>query len=330
MGNWFLPFTAFLCALGAWGLARAQETAPEAELPKGVIAVPLKVFANRLFIPITLNGEATCEGLLDTGSEVTLINKARVKLTKPRLGATQQLEGAFVGGLGAQRVTLDSLAIGAYTGKEVPAAQVEQRKGQKLELIDMLLGMDFLGRFRFTLDFARERFLLWTVRAELGKAPAGIERLRLAVQRPYASDGNRPRVYGTVNEKHRVSFLVDTGADGPLFVAFKKPEEYGFQLAEALTGLARINDGGVSRELPMRNATYARLDFEGMSFADVPGKVLDASAVTGALAKQDLAAFYNILGTPFLKTCSAVHFDLAERAVYLERAKPSGAGEGKK
>src|SRR3990172_7857317 len=133
--SWFLPFTAFLCALGAWGLACAQETAPEAELPKGVIAVPLKVFANRLFIPITLNGEATCEGLLDTGSEVTLINKARVKLTKPRLGTTQQLEGAFVGGLGAQRVTLDSLAIGAYMGKEVPAAQIEQRKGQKLELI---------------------------------------------------------------------------------------------------------------------------------------------------------------------------------------------------
>ncbi len=318
--RFILIFIEFAWLLLAGARVFALELDVKSQLPKGATSIPLKVFADRPFITVTINGGTACECVIDTGSEVTLLNKARVPLKNVRVGAVDRLEGSFVGALEGQRMTLDSLAFGDYVLKNVGLTMVDHKPGQKLAQLDMILGIDVLSKLRFTLDFANERFIVWAGRSEFPKPAENLERLRVAIQR--GSGDERPHVVATVNQKTRVSFLLDSGADGS-FVALQKFSEYGLQAEGPPTGMARINDGNTQRELHLFKTRFARLDIDKTSFLDVPTRVIDASTVVGPLARQDLNSFYNILGLPFLKTLQAVHFDMPGRTLYMDRVKAS-------
>jgi predicted aspartyl protease len=311
---------------------RAQEPsppslAPVAEPVVGGTALPLKVFADRCFVPVTLNGTIPCEAILDTGSEATLLNRARVEVKDLRPAGAVQLQGSHVGALGAESVMLDSLSLGACVLRNVPIGAIRHGKDQTLGMLDLILGMDVLRPRRFTCDFEKERFVLWEPKTELPKPGAGIERLRLPLGRSSSDPGTRPWVNGTVNGKLRALFLVDTGAGPVVLLNLKKPEECAVPLAGPPCAVVSANDGGHAKRLSLFRATLAKFELDRMVFENVPAEVLDASPVVGPLLRQELGCTYNVIGTAFLKTLKAVHFDLPGRALYLDRAAPGAEPE---
>lgn len=321
----FLAFGLMLHAVVA--VAQEPSPAPAAGPVRGGTALPLKVFADRCFIPVTLNGTVQCEAILDTGSEATLLNRARVEVKDLRPAGAVQLQGSQVGALGAESVLLDSLAIGACVLRNVPVGAIRHGKGQTLEMLDLILGMDVLRPRRFTCDFENQRFVLWEPKTELPKPAAGIERLRLALGRSSSDPGTRPWVNGTVNGKLRALFLVDTGAGPVVLLSLKKPEECDVPLTGPPCAVVSANDGGNTKRLSLFRATLAKFELDRMAFENVPAEVLDASPVVGPLLRQELGCTYNVIGTTFLKTLKAVHFDLPGRALYLDRAAPGAAPE---
>ena len=309
---------------GAAGSAEPSAPPKKPEEPE-VVRLPMKLFADRLFVPVTLNGETECECLVDTGSETTLLNRARVNVKNLRLVGTEQLEGAELGRTGVERVKLDSLALGSCVLPNVTISALRHGKGQKLELVNMLIGMDILSRCRFTLDFENSEFLLWATKKEIPKAAAGVQRARLPVSRASFDTLTRPRVYATVNGKTRTMFLVDTGGGPLMFVAARKLEEYGLKKSGRVAAHAVLNDGGKSRQLPFYSLSFDKLSLDCLDFAEVPAQVLDASTVAGPVMRQELPMIYNIIGTSFMKHLKAVHFDMVGRTVYLDRPAPEEA-----
>lgn len=309
-----------MCALAAAEQPAPALAAQPSDLPKDAVAIPMRLFADRVFITAKVNDEANAECLIDTGAEISLINKARVKLKNLQITGTEQLQGAFVGGVAMQKAILPSLQIGERVHKNIGIGVIDHREGQKLGQIDMLLGMDVLARTRFTLDFEHERLILWAFRSPLPDAPKGYERERLPLRR--GTGESLPKVDGVLNGKTRVNFLVDSGAGGPFFVAFQKLSEYGFDDGAAEVGRLRLNDGGKGTELIIRETVFKRLEFGKLAVENVSGRVIDASVGVGPLAKQDLQAGNNVLGTPFLKRLSAAHFDMPGGCLYFDRKKP--------
>ncbi|MCZ7646500.1 MAG: pepsin/retropepsin-like aspartic protease family protein [Planctomycetota bacterium] len=307
------------CSLLTTFLLAGEPAVPPA--PEGTKAVPFKIVSNRLFIPVRINGAVECEGIIDTGSEVTLMNLARVKVADLKVLGTQQLEGSFVGGLGAQRAVADALKLGEHEYPQVALGAFRHGPGQALERVDFILGMDFLGRSPFSLELANGRMLLWPFRAKLPDPPEGIERAALPTHRSPADSTTRPRVYGSVNGA-RTPFLVDTGAESLLFAALKAPADLGLDPLGALAGYAQVNDGGQARRVELRAATFEKVEFGTMRFEKTAGRVLDAAQLKSPLARQDLAAYYNVVGFAFLKDLYAVHFDLPGQRIYFDRKKP--------
>ena len=91
---------------------------------------------------------------------MTLLNRARVQLKDLRVGFGETAQGVFVGEIRAQHAVLKKLALGDNARESVPISTIQHGKGQALELIDMVLGMDVLEATRFTIDFKNSRILL--------------------------------------------------------------------------------------------------------------------------------------------------------------------------
>ena len=316
------PLASLLLLIAAAALSAdaPPSVSQSSELPKGVIAVPFEIKGERLFVAAKLNDETACVCLIDTGSEVTLINRARITVKNLRAGGFESLQGAFVGGIQSQPAVLKKLELGGEVLQDCPVSVVHHGAGTALEQIDMLLGMDLLGRARFTVDFKNNRLLFWPVGAALPREAAGIERVKLAVMRGFKDDGVRPRIEARVNGKTATQFLLDFGADTPLVVATRDFKELGFVPAEDPAGALNIASAQGNLTLMFYRQPWPKLEFGTMSFERVDGRILAASSVP-PLAKQELQSSYNILGTPFLKTFDAIHIDMPTRTVYFDRQK---------
>ncbi|HYF47786.1 MAG TPA: tetratricopeptide repeat protein [Planctomycetota bacterium] len=297
-----------------------KQPAEKPEYPEGTTTIPFRIFANRVFVPIRLNDKVDAEGLLDTGAEVSIINRARVKIDLPQVGS-ENLHGDMIGKLAVKTVSLASLSIGKVTPKKLSIGAVEQGAGTKFENVDFLLGMDVLGKWRFTLDFEHSLLVLWPEKSKLPPASAGIDRVQTGVVSPPAGAATRPFVLSTLNQKHTATFLIDTAADAPMFVAFQKPSDMGLATQPTASGAVTLHDGGKKMELSFYPATFATLSIgpKGI-FNEVAGRVVDASAVKNSLTQQDLK-FLNVIGLPFLKTLRALHVDMPAKTVWLDREK---------
>jgi hypothetical protein len=316
----------WIAVLGALAAPAGEEPAPKAAPPDPAGAVvPLKVFADRCFIPVTLNGAVACEAILDTGSEATLLNRARVEVKDLRPAGVSQLQGAHVGAVGAEQVVLDSLALGDCLLRNVSIGAIRHGKDQQLGMLDLILGMDVLGTRRFTLDFESRRFVWWAPKAALPPAGPGVERIRVPLGRSTADPGTRPWAEGIANGKHRALFLVDTGAGPVLLLNLKKPEDAVLPLDGPLCARLPVNDGGNRRELSIFRANLTKLELGHAAFENVSAEVLDASPVVGPVLRQELGYGYHTIGTTFLKTLKAVHFDFPGRAILLDRATNNAA-----
>jgi len=189
----------------------------------------------------------------------------------------------------------------------------------KFANIDFVLGMDVLSRMRFTIDFENSQLILWPPGAKLPAVQPGVERIQLVLTKQVNASAIRPCIFATVNEKNTATFLIDTGADAPMYVAFKKPAELGFTGPPA-TAAASVYDGNLRIDLPVHMTTFSTLTAGKAVFKDVEARVVDASGINSPVTKGNLM-FLNVIGTPFLKTMNAVHFDIAGRTVAIDRNK---------
>lgn len=108
-------------------------------------------------VPVRVNG-VTVDALVDTGAAISLANPAALKAmgweaNDPRLRPGGEVRGAAAGTSGIAVATMDTLAIGPATLRQVPLYFTLQPDGKGPQLI---LGSDLLNLFEaFSVDFPR-------------------------------------------------------------------------------------------------------------------------------------------------------------------------------
>ena len=298
-----------------------------ADFPRGTSMIPFRIVANRIFVTVRLNDKVDAEAIVDTGTEVTLLNSARVKLDGLKPVAGENLLGSMVGRVAVAMVSLDTIKLGDTMLSNQAVGRVDQGPGSKFELVDFVLGMDILSKMRFTLDFEQSLLILWPAGSKQLAPALNVERIQTPLTHPPGTPALRPFTSATINQKNPATFLVDTGADAPMFIAFKKPSELGFTVTEPPSGTAHIFDGsGKQQELPVYLTPFSTLEISGAGgkaiFKNVDGRVIDASAIYSPVVRQNLS-FLNVIGTPFLKTLLAIHIDIPGKTMAFDRLKTS-------
>lgn len=125
----------------------------------GAITIPVKINGNKVAVPVTFNnGNSSASGYLavDTGADQTMISKRIARdLRIPSIGA-----GISSGIGGAARTEIgrvESMTVGKVVVKNVVVTIHDFTNDPRYE---GLLGFDFLGRFRMSLDSEKQLMVL--------------------------------------------------------------------------------------------------------------------------------------------------------------------------
>jgi hypothetical protein len=127
----------------------------------GSSGVPVQIAGNLVLVPVTLNRTQGATLLLDTGAAHTVISRA----TAQRLGLVIQNAPRQTLVLGGQRrvevpfVSISSIQVGNASLENIAVAVFDATDDS---MTDGVLGGDFLGRFRVTIDQSSRRLLLET------------------------------------------------------------------------------------------------------------------------------------------------------------------------
>jgi hypothetical protein len=123
-----------------------------------------------------------------------------------------------------------------------------------------------------------------------------------------------------VNGAAQTLFLVDTGAPLPFFLRALKPVEQGFTETWPVSRMPAFM-GGAFQDLPLLLAKYRRVELGSWVLENQVGFLLDISAQQKRVYSGDLDSLLNLIGMPFLRKLPAVHFDVLNRAMYIDRPK---------
>ncbi len=80
----------------------------------------------------SINGKTNCQCLLDTGSEITLLNRARVAAPDIHPGPMELVQGSFVGMMDVSGATVQKLTFGAHSLERVPTTASARGRGRSL------------------------------------------------------------------------------------------------------------------------------------------------------------------------------------------------------
>ena len=127
-----------------------------AAAPRGTMLVPVLTARPSAIVTVTLNQTITGNLMLDTGATHTVISQrlAGILSLRPVGRSTVQTVGGVI------TVTISrlrSLKVGAAEVSDLPVVIHDFSRDPR---IDGLLGMDFLGRYRFGLDAQRQVLIL--------------------------------------------------------------------------------------------------------------------------------------------------------------------------
>lgn len=125
----------------------------------GAITIPVKISGNKVAVPVTFNnGTSSASGYLavDTGADQTMISKRMARdLRIPSIG------GGISSGIGGAARTeighVESMTVGKAVVKNVVVTIHDFSNDPRYE---GLLGFDFLGRFRMSLDSDKQLMVL--------------------------------------------------------------------------------------------------------------------------------------------------------------------------
>jgi len=277
--------------------------------PAAARSIAIELVGGLVIVPVRVNGVAA-RFLLDTGAGATVLGTSLCdRLALPSRGA---MEARGAGGsetasfVDVERLELPGVAVRKQTVVTIPLEPFAEVIGLPL---DGILGYDFLSRFAVEIDYAGRRLGLYPS----GEYPPrdGARRTELRIE------ANVPRVEGRLDEKHRGSFVIDTGNSSPLLLHTPFVREQGLG-AEADSGSRSVT--GVGGAESMRETVVDSLEIAGAVFRDVP--TLLASADEGAVALGE--AIGNIGGALFEDTVLA--FDYGAGALWvLEPATAASA-----
>lgn len=135
---------------------QAVTGSPESGGPGG--ATPVVISGNSVLVPVTLSYRGTSVRvrlLLDTGASVTTISEAVAAQLGVQNGDTNPATGVLADGrrVDARWFVVDSVGVGPKTATQLRAAILLRSGGAGY---DGLLGMDFLRKFRYQVDFDRQ------------------------------------------------------------------------------------------------------------------------------------------------------------------------------
>jgi len=116
--------------------------------------VPLKLFHNIAFVPVKVNDVFTY-GILDTGSDGTLVTPAMVKAAKIAPDPKQRPYRAYgmAGGFSMQVVLADSFQIGGLKLTHPNPSGAVDFVNSNNEKVDALIGSNLIGAFDWDIDF---------------------------------------------------------------------------------------------------------------------------------------------------------------------------------
>ena len=130
--------------------------ASAAAAPRGAVIVPVQFAGRSAIVSALLNRTVTGSLILDTGATSTVISRRLANLLSIRPTAT--MVGQTVGGLiTAPIARLSSLKIGSAELTDLSVIIHDFSRDLRIE---GLLGMDFLGQFRVSLDSQKQLLVL--------------------------------------------------------------------------------------------------------------------------------------------------------------------------
>lgn len=244
-----LPFRAFFWMWFAAGFPIiCISCRAEANCPGSIPGLHPRLVAGALVVvPVKINGAGPFELMVDTGSQINVVDPALAKELdlKPKgkvgLVATETVYSASV-------VVLDSLETGSFTVTEPLAAVQDLGPIQAADpRIRGVLGENFLAHFNVLIDYPH-RLLCLDRASEMQNDLRG-DQIPLAA--PKDSETDLPftqRLVISVNLSDTgtrpILLQVDSGSDGPILYAGKK------ELEEPLLKRAKLqvpNSGGARR-----------------------------------------------------------------------------------
>lgn len=128
----------------------------------GAREAPLINEGGHVFVEATLNGHAKARLFLDTGSTVTILTPeaaARAGLSMDDAGRPIEIVTSDGRKNPTKMLTLDSLSVGGAEVRHVDVVIVKHRNGKPL-YGDGLLGVSYLSRFDFKIDYRRRVLVL--------------------------------------------------------------------------------------------------------------------------------------------------------------------------
>jgi predicted aspartyl protease len=253
--------------------------------------------------PVTVNGMGPYEFLLDTGSNTTLISAEFARTL--RLRPIDRVE--LVTAAGSQivpRAQLESLAVGAKSAKNLEALFSDLREVRAgAPEIRGVLGMNFLARFSFLIDY-HERRVEFEDDDELEKSLRGE---RAPIEAPEG------RALITSGGKERLRLVLDSGTPTLiLFDAGGRRSELNWERGEPQSLLARSDLGSrVVWQKRLREFSVGGADFYGLPVAVIESRTARESRIEDGLLPTGLF--------------QSVYFNYRKKFVMLNPSRENGS-----
>jgi len=255
----------------------------------------LKLHANRLYVPVTING-VKAEALLDSAAEATFLDStfaAKLNL-KPEGSETAKGSGGSAQVQFAKNVNIEAVGV-QLTNLTVALLDMTELSRHVQTDLKIILGREFFDAARVEVDIAGA-----TIRKlDRSVEPAGV---KLPLTSHRGIEHVPCKVEGIVTECD-----IDLGNGSDVLVGKAFAGQHGLDRAERIVD--RKQGGGIGGRIMRDIVVLTSLEVGGVELKEV----------RGAIDPQPTAGAMNI-GTSVLKSFVLV-IDYPERAVWFQRRK---------
>lgn len=226
-------------------------------------AEPLESFNNRLFLPVTVNGQRTL-ALLDSAAEMTVLDDdfaARLGLT-PTGSATAHGSGAAtMEARFADHVAIEAAGVGL--DQRVAIFDLGEVSSRLIgRPVDMLLGRELFDNARLRIDIA-------------GGSIESLEGEPRGVRLPVGEHRGTPTIPAAVEGHDRVQAVFDLGNGSDVMIGRAYATRIGLTAPERIVDRASGGGVGGARQrdiVILRTLTIAGRTFRGVRAAIDPGE----------------------------------------------------------